>query len=103
MQASTKKKESSDNVAAKRATKKLQEQAKLASAKTRAEAMFSGFPSSPSSSMNPNEVNDVEDEYSDFSDEESMTSGLKRSSALLMQMKKQSKTIDLLQKQLKGE
>jgi len=53
--------------------------------------------------MNPNEVNDVEDEYSDFSDEESMTSGLKRSSALLMQMKKQSKTIDLLQKQLKGE
>jgi len=44
--------------------------------------------------MNPNEVNDIENKYSDFSDEESMTSGLKRSSALLMQMKKQSKTID---------
>ena len=57
--------------------------------------MFSELPVA-SSSTKPNEED--ESSYSDFTDEESMTSGLTKSSVLLLQMKQQQKVIDSLKK-----
>jgi len=89
---------------AKKAAKKLQEQAKLAAAKSRAEKMFSALPVTSSTTKSPAAATAKQDSekwadsFSDSSDEES---GGANQSTLWQQMQQQQKLIESLKHQIK--